>query len=192
MIFLINLSSNSMSVKITYFVHGTTTDNENHLATGWAQGELSNLGKKRAQELGQLVADKSFDIIFCSDLKRAINSAHLAFGDKYKIIEDARLREANYGDFTQKPAKYFKANPKDYIDANFLNGECYKDVEGRIKDFCDFLKTEYDGKHIAIVAHEAPQLALDVVLRGKTWSEAIDNNWRKTGAWQPGWEYNIE
>lgn len=27
-----------MSVKITYFVHGTTTDNENGIATGWAPG----------------------------------------------------------------------------------------------------------------------------------------------------------
>ena len=33
-----------MSVNITYFVHGTTTDNEKGLATGWEQGELSALG----------------------------------------------------------------------------------------------------------------------------------------------------
>lgn len=27
-----------MPVKITYFVHGTTIDNENDLATGWQPG----------------------------------------------------------------------------------------------------------------------------------------------------------
>lgn len=32
-------------IKITYFVHGTTTDNEKHIVTGWAQGKLSKLGK---------------------------------------------------------------------------------------------------------------------------------------------------
>ncbi len=29
-----------MSVKIIYFVHGTTTDNIEHKSTGWIQGEL--------------------------------------------------------------------------------------------------------------------------------------------------------
>ena len=30
-----------MSVKIIYFVHGTTTDNIEHKSTGWLPGELS-------------------------------------------------------------------------------------------------------------------------------------------------------
>jgi len=30
--------------KITYFVHGTTTDNEAGKATGWLPGELSAVG----------------------------------------------------------------------------------------------------------------------------------------------------
>lgn len=181
-----------MSVKITYFVHGTTTDNEKGLATGWAPGELSKDGRRQAIDLGPLVADKKFDVVFCSDLQRAIDSAELGFGDKYKIVQDKRLREANYGDHTQKDHKLFKNNMKEFVDASFPNGESYKDVEKRIKNFCKFLKTEYDGKHIAIVAHQAPQLALDVVLKNRTWQQAIDEDWRKTKSWQPGWEYEIK
>jgi hypothetical protein len=30
-----------MSLYITYYVHGTTTDNEQHKATGWNHGVLS-------------------------------------------------------------------------------------------------------------------------------------------------------
>lgn len=37
-----------MSTKITYFVHGTTTDNEQDLATGWLPGELSGKGIEQA------------------------------------------------------------------------------------------------------------------------------------------------
>ena len=33
-----------MSVKIIYFVHGTTTDNEEHKSTGQNPGVLSKLG----------------------------------------------------------------------------------------------------------------------------------------------------
>jgi len=128
---------NHMSIKITYFVHGTTTDNEKDLATGHAQGELSELGIRQAKELGKLVKDKKFDVVFCSDLKRAIDSAELGFGDKYEIIQDKRLREADYGDYTQKDANTFKSNMNDYVDNPFPNGESYKDVEKRVSDFCD-------------------------------------------------------
>lgn len=178
-----------MTVKITYFVHGTTTDNEKGLATGWEQGELSTLGIEQSKKLPSLLKESNFDVIFCSDLKRAIDSANLAFGDKYKIIADKRLREANYGDFTL--GKEFKDELKNYIDKPFPNGESYKDVEKRMRDFIDFLKENYNGKHIAIVAHQAPQLAFDVILGGKTWEQAIDQDWRKKKAWQPGWLYNI-
>ena len=62
-------------------------------------------------------------------------------------------------------------------------------VKERIADFLKDLKKNYDGKHVAIVAHQAPQLALDVLLKGMSWEEAFANDWRKQKAWKPGWEY---
>lgn len=176
-------------VTITYFVHGTTIDNEKDLSTGWLPGELSDLGKAQATELGRQVADKHFDVVFCSDLKRAVDSANLGFGT-YQIIQDDRLRECNYGDENGKPDS-FKENMEDFVDAPFPNGESYRDVEARLEAFTEFLKENYDGKHVAIVAHEGPQLALDVLLKGKDWGQAITENWRNTKSWKPGWEYII-
>ena len=40
-----------MAVKIIYFVHGTTTDNIEHKATGWMPGELSEKGIEQSIEL---------------------------------------------------------------------------------------------------------------------------------------------
>lgn len=181
-----------MSIKITYFVHGTTTDNEKDLATGWAPGELSETGRDQSKKLGELVKDKKFDVVFCSDLKRAVDSANLAFGGKYEIIPDKRLREADYGDFTQLPTTQFKADMTKYVGEKFPNGESYKDTEKRMASFLEFLKNNYDGKNVAIVAHQAPQLALDVIIKNRTWEKAINEDWRHTKAWQPGWEYIIE
>ena len=175
-----------MPVTITYFVHGTTTDNEQHLGTGWLPGKLSELGKRQAKELGQQVKDQSFDIVFCSDLKRAIDSAQLGFEEKYEIVSDSRLRECNYGDLNGKP-EYRKKT--DHIDVPYPNGESYRDAEKRVAEFLAFLKENYDGKHIAIVAHQAPQLSLEVLLHGKTWERAFEEDWRNTKSWQPGWEY---
>jgi fused signal recognition particle receptor len=182
----------SKGVKITYYVHGTTTDNEEHLATGHAPGELSELGKEQAENLKEFAKDKKFDVVFCSDLKRAIDSAELGFKDKYRIIQDARLREADYGDLTQKPCSEFKQDMPKYVEKQFPNGESYIDVEIRIAEFLNHLYDKYYGKHIAIVAHQAPQLALDVLLRRRTWNQAIAEDWRLKKAWQPGWEYFIE
>lgn len=45
-----------------------------------------------------------------------------------------------------------------------------------------------DG-NIAIVAHQAPQLALEVITNSIPWKQAIADDWRKTGNWQLGWQY---
>ncbi len=177
-----------MAVTITYFVHGTTTDNERHLATGWSPGELSEKGIEESKKLAAQVSHLRFDAVFCSDLKRAVDSARLAF-EGYPILEDKRLRECDYGDLTGHPAGEFKPNMDKYVDEPFPNGESYHDVEARIADFLGFLGKEYPGKHIAVFAHQAPQLALEVLLKGRTWEQAIDEDWRKRKAWQPGWTY---
>jgi hypothetical protein len=54
------------------------------------------------------------------------------------------------------------------------------------------LKKTYKGKTIGIIAHRAPQLAFEILTKGINWKEAIENDWRKTGDWQPGWKYNID
>ena len=177
-----------MTVEIIYFVHGTTRDNENNRATGQAPGELSELGVKQASELGEKV-DEEFDAVYCSDLRRAVRSANLAFGDKYEIIEDERLRECDYGKKTQEE---FDWDLKDYIEESHPSGENYIEVQQRIKDFLKFLRDEHNGEKVAIVAHQAPQLAIEVITENKSWEEVIEQDWREVGEWQPGWHYELK
>jgi broad specificity phosphatase PhoE len=181
-----------MSIKITYFVHGTTTDNEKEISSGWKDVELSELGIKQSKELKEQTKDKKFDVVFCSDLKRAHDSTRLSWEGIYPIIPDARLRECNYGKLNG--ASSFVVEPmqeEECIENKFPEGESYEDVKIRIADFLKFLKENYEGKRVAIVGHKAPQLSLDVLLKGKTWKEALRDDWRKTKSWQPGWEYEL-
>ena len=174
-------------IEIMYFVHGTTFDNASGKCSGWKQVELNELGKEQAMNLGKNIKEE-FDVIFTSDLIRAIDSSNLIWPEKEKI-QDERLRECNYGDYDggDKSLVIYE----DHIDKPFPNGESLKDVEKRISEFLNFLKDNYDGKTIALVAHKAPQLAIEVLTLNKTWDEAIETDWRKTKAWQPGWEYEI-
>ncbi len=181
-----------MSVKITYFVHGTTVDNENEISSGWSDAELSKLGVRQSKELAEKTSDKHFDVVFTSDLKRAVDSANITWGGKYKIIQDKRLRECNYGDYNGKPSSEVEPLQEKSFHTAMPNGESYDMAKKRIQSFLADLKKDYDSKHIAIVAHKAPQLALDVILKSMSWKEAFANDWRKTKSWQPGWDYAVE
>lgn len=178
-----------MTIKITYFVHGTTTDNENGISTGWNGGELSEIGIAQSKKLGEMTKGYKFDKIFCSDLKRAVDSCKLAFEGKAEIILDKRLRECNYGDLNGGDSKIVEPLHEQRVYEKFPSGESYEDVKLRLADFLDFLKKNYDNRNVAIVSHKAPQLALDVLLKGKSWEQAFAEDWRNIKAWQPGWEY---
>ena len=180
-----------MTVKITYFVHGTTTDNAKNISSGWKDVDLSELGVKQSLDLKEQTRDKKFDVVFCSDLKRAIHSAELTWKGIYPIIKDKRLRECNYGDYNGESSEIVEPLQEKNIKERFSKGESYEDVKKRISDFLNDLKKNYNGKHVAIVAHKAPQLALDVLIKKKTWKEAFKDDWRKKKAWQPGWDYEL-
>lgn len=174
---------------ITYFVHGTTTDNEQGRSSGWKNVGLSELGVRQSLELKDQTKEKRFDVVFCSDLKRAVDSANITWKGVFPIVIDGRLRECNYGDLNGAQTNTVDELGDSIITQRFPHGENYLDVEKRIRSFLDNLKQKYAGKHIAIVAHKAPQLALDVILKGKTWKQTMKEDWRHTHAWKPGWEY---
>lgn len=179
-------------MKITYFVHSITEDNEKGLATGWMQGKLSKEGVKRALGLRQDLSNRNFDAVFCSDLDRAIQSSELFFDNKFPLFIDWRLRECNYGEYDGMPAvKFKKDREQEYIQSGYPSGESYIEVEARIKSFLTDL-SRFQYNHVAIVAHQAPQLALNVILNNQSWQESIANDWRKSQSWQPGWEYSLD
>ncbi len=127
-------------------------------------------------------------MVFCSDLKRALDSAQLTF-QGIKIIPDKRLRECNYGTFNGYPSRIVEPLQEKYIYKAFPRGESYEDVQKRIMDFLNFIKKNYEGKHLALVAHKAPQLVLEVLINKKSWEWVFKEDWRKKKAWQPGWDY---
>lgn len=180
-----------MAVHITYFVHGTTTDNEANLSSGWNDVALSELGRQQAIQLGNQTDSMKFNMVYTSDLTRAITTAELAWGDRYPVAHDSRLRECNYGDYNGKTSEIVEPLQEKSIITPMPGGESYEQVKARIDAFLADLRENYDGKRVAIVGHKAPQLALDVLLKNMSWEEAFAKDWRKTKQWQPGWEYTL-
>jgi len=177
-----------MNTKIIYYVHGTTYDNISKKCSGWKDVTLTELGKEQAINLGRNTKYK-FDVLFTSDLIRAVESASLAFPNM-GYIKDKRLRECNYGDLDGMDKS--KVIYEDHIDIPFNNGESLIDVENRVREFLKYINAHYKGKTVGIIAHRAPQLAIEVITKHISWKTAIDCDWRKCGNWQPGWEYIIK
>jgi len=187
------LGGEFMSIKITTFAHGTTLDNEKEISSGWYDVELSPFGVEQSIKLREQTKDKKFDVVFCSDLKRAVDTANFAFEGTAPIIKDVRLRECNYGNLNAGPSAIVEPMCEgECIYNRFPEGESYEDVKSRMAEFLEFLKQNYDGKNVVVVSHKAPQLALEVLLNNKTWEEALADDWRKTKSWQPGWNYQFD
>jgi broad specificity phosphatase PhoE len=174
-------------MKIYFVTHSTTKDNENNIASGWNDVELSELGIQQAKALGERFKDIKIDLICTSDLKRAVETVKIAFGDKYPIVVDKRLREINYGDFNGKPKDFIESIKKEYIDEPFSNGESYKEAIDRVQNFYKELKEKYPDKIVLIVGHRATHYGLEILANNKTIKECLETPF----AWQPYWEYDL-
>lgn len=176
-------------VTIIFETHATTFDNEDRLASGWCDAELSQNGRKQAKELGSRYKTEDFAAIFCSDLKRSYKTAEIAFAERsLPIIKDSRLRECNYGDYAGESSDKIEADRINRIKDAFPGGESYEQAGKRVKFFLEELLKKYDGRKVMIIGHRATQYGLEHWINGASYKKLVTDPWK----WQPGWTYNFE
>jgi len=175
-------------ITIIFEAHGTTFDNEARRASGHNDIALSLLGEQQSKEMGERHANDHFDAIFCSDLQRAYKSAEIGFGDKWPIVKDARLRECDYGDYTQHPSEEVEAQKPLCITEPFPNGESYTQTTERMRSFLEDLLKNYDGKKVMLIGHRATQYGLDHLINGVPLETLVASKFK----WQPGWMYEFK
>lgn len=177
-----------MSVELVYETHAITTDNESGIATGWLPGVLSAAGRDSARELGARRRADGIDVVYVSDLARAMETARLAFeGSLMTIIEDPRLRECNYGGLNGMPRDRLDNERARHLDEPWPDGESYRDVVNRTALFLEDLARTSDGRRVLVIAHSANHWALDHLLGGADLAERISAGM----TWQPGWEFAL-
>lgn len=139
--------------------------------------------------MGERYKESPFDAIFCSDLKRAYQTATIAFVfDPKLIFSDWRLRECHYGQYTQSPNTEVDTEKLKHISEPFLDGESYVQVMDRMASFLSDLKTRWDGKRVLIVGHRGTHYALDHFIGNKPLEDCV----REVFVWQPGWTYELQ
>jgi len=177
-----------VTIEIIFEFHSTSLDNEAGVASGWSDPPLSDRGRKLAKDLGERRRGERIDAVFCSDLRRAIETAEIAFGPAVTIRPDRRLREYDYGKMTGAPVEKIHAERPARVDTPFPEGESLRDIAKRVRDLLTDLAREWDGKRVIIVAHGATKLALDHLLGGLSLQDAAS----QTFTWQavpPSYRY---
>jgi broad specificity phosphatase PhoE len=175
-------------VTIWFEPHSTTLDNEAQLASGWNDVDLSKKGFEQAQELLERSKERKIEVIFCSDLQRAVKTA-LPTAEKLHlpIYADRRLRECDYGDFTLADKNMVEAERAKRITEPFPNGESYMQCIDRISKFLKYLKTSFDGKTVLIIGHRATHFGLDHIINNEPLIACVTKKWE----YQPGWKYGL-
>lgn len=175
-------------VTIIFESHGTTFDDENGVASGWFDARLSPQGAEQAKELAKRYADNPFDAVFCSDLKRAYQTATIAFDfDPKLIFTDWRLRECNYGQYTQVAKQEIAEQKLLHIQEPFVDGESYNLVATRVASFLNDLKAHWAGKRVIVVGHSGTMASLELLLNNKP----LDQSLRELTGRPTGVEYKL-
>ncbi|HEU4422482.1 MAG TPA: histidine phosphatase family protein [Pilimelia sp.] len=177
-----------MSVQIVYETHSVTTDNEAGIATGWLPGALSPQGRALAQQLGERRAADRFAAIFVSDLRRAVETAEIAFGRSgIPTYLDPRLRECDYGELNGALAATVSAQRCARVDTPFPGGESYQQVVDRTEEFLRELVRDWDGARVLVIAHSANRWALEHLLNGRSLAQLAAAPYD----WQEGWHFRV-
>ncbi len=147
--------------------HGETVANVEHVYQGQTHGKLNERGVAQAYELKEALHGQDIDVVFCSDLKRAVDTAEIIVGGRdVEIVYDKRLRERFLGELQGKKiddsTKFCDFGDLDYDEDNVAGGvgvmgiepieEMFNRVHSFINDISEIV--EVNGhKNILVVSH---------------------------------------
>ena len=122
-----------MNLRLVFETHATSEDNERGVATGWNGGRLSEAGRRQATELGRRRRDDGVDAVFSSDLRRAVETAEIAFaGSGIPVFLDWRLRECDYGELNSMPRARLEAERHRRLHEPWPGGESWREAVARV------------------------------------------------------------
>lgn len=154
--------------------HGESEANRLKINSGQTQVPLSEEGRRMAEKLAPELASVSFDLVYSSDLLRAIETARLALPE-IEPMQDPRLRELHIGEldgltYAESVAKYGQSFLTDRVKRDFTayGGENHAMQENRVRAFLLELSQREDAQKVAVFCHEGTiKCMLNIVLDTK-------------------------
>ena len=135
--------------------HGETDWNAQYRIQGQQHNALSERGVRQARRLGRRLAGEHFDTLYCSDLKRTVQTAELAFPER-TFTFDKRLREISRGvlegqlgsDLVGGQRDVYTRMQRDVLNIRPPGGENYRDLAARVVPWLESLPAS--GRVVAV------------------------------------------
>ena len=156
--------------------HGQTEWNVLKKMQGSVDIPLNEKGLEQAEITKSNLNDISLDVILCSPLIRAKQTADIINSDRnLEIIIDDRLRERTYGEFEGTSKNSFNYNDFWAYNKNlkYDKAENIQDFFKRIYDLLDEVKSKYYDKNVLIVTHAGVMKAIECYANGMMEDEEI-------------------
>lgn len=156
-------------MKIIIVRHGETEENAADIIQGQSHGTLSKKGIKQAKKVGERLKDEKINVIYTSDLKRAVDTAKEIHKHHKEIplIKRKEIREMDYGKLQDKQKDeinyyYHKENDPNYFKKN--NVESFESVYNRVNTFLQEIIKKHKDENVLIVSHAITIKAIMLVL----------------------------
>jgi alpha-ribazole phosphatase/probable phosphoglycerate mutase len=176
-------------IQVVFETHSLSDDNERAVASGWAHSRLSARGRELARELGHRRRGDGLGAVFSSDLRRAAETAEVAFGgSEIPVLLDWRLRECDYGERNAGPAADHVRDRALFLDTPYPGGESWRQATRRVGRFLADLPLRWHDIRVLIIGHVATRWALDHYLGGIPLETLVSSDF----AWREGWEYRLD
>src|SRR3712207_4314638 len=148
----------------TYYLvrHGQTEWNTQGRTQGHGNSPLTDLGISQAQNLARALREYPIDMIYCSDLGRAVQTAQIVGKElNLDVVATDKLREMGFGvwegmkmtDIETEYADLFNLWRNQPDKLLVPGGEMLKDIKKRQDELIDYLNEKYQNKHILLVSH---------------------------------------
>ena len=169
--------------------HSFSEDNERGIATGWLPGRLSERGRSLARELGDRRRDDGIAAVFVSDLRRAVETATIAFeGTRVPVLLDWRLRECDYGELNGTDAAALIGRRTEHLDVPYPGGESWREAVQRVGRFLRDVPSRWDGSRVGVIGHVATRLTFETFLNDVPLEQLVAEEF----VWREGWEYRLD
>lgn len=136
--------------------HGQTDWNVQKKVMGRCDEPLNETGLQQAEETRKNLLNTKIDIIICSPIQRAKQTAEVINTDRnIPVVYDERIIERDFGEFEGEQTKDFDFHGY----WNYYKNEQYQSAENiqrffeRIYGFLEDITKRYQGKNVLIVAH---------------------------------------
>lgn len=136
--------------------HGQTEWNFLKKVQGKVDIKLNQTGIEEAQNLKDTLKNEPIDLILCSPLIRAVETADIINGDRnIPILIVEKLSERDFGEFEGMPntAFDFEAFWSYKQNMQYQKAENIRKFFQRVYEFLDGIHLKYKDKRILLVAH---------------------------------------